>query len=253
VAPSVTVVIPAYNEKARLGATLASIAAYARTRGGLERVVLADDGSQDRTADLASDAARELGLDLTVLRLEHRGKASAVRSGMLDAVTRGDAEYLLMLDADNEISVEHLADVPWSDDPSTIYIGHRVGTIGDRSGTRPAPLRRLMSTGMRTLSRLLLGLPYPDTQCGFKLFPRRLVVDLFGQQRARSWVFDAEILVIAKYSKVPIVEVPVVWTPRGVSRVRPTAVLSSLVGLLGIAARRAGRRYVPVVAAGGER
>jgi hypothetical protein len=100
-----------------------------------------------------------------------------------------------------------------------------------------------MSAGMRTLSRVLLGLPYPDTQCGFKLFPRRRVRDLFGQQRTRGWVFDAEILVIATRSRLPVVEVPVVWNPRGVSRVRATAALTSLCGVLAIATRRAAGRY----------
>jgi hypothetical protein len=95
-----------------------------------------------------------------------------------------------------------------------------------------------MSFGMRLAARVLLGLPYPDTQCGFKLFPRHLVVELFSQQRSSSWVFDAEILTIARASRVPIREVPVVWQPRGESRVSSAAAVTSAVGLLGIAVRR---------------
>jgi len=250
VAPAIVVVIPAFNERARLGATLGSIAAYGRLHGTALRIVLADDGSTDRTADMAVAAARDLDLDLTVLRLDHAGKAWAVRRGMLHAAASTEADYLLMLDADNEISIEHLEDVPWMDDPSAIYIGRRVGTVGGRTGTRPSRLRRLMSAGMRTLSRILLGLPYRDTQCGFKLFPRRHVRDLFGQQRTRGWVFDAEILVIAARSHLPVVEVPVVWNPCGVSRVRATAALTSLGWVLAIAARRATDRYRPVEGAG---
>lgn len=242
--------IPAFNEEARLGATLGSIAAYGRSHGTALRIVLADDGSTDRTADMAAAAARDLDLDLTMLRLDHAGKAWAVRRGMLHAAASTDADYLLMLDADNEISIEHLADVPWTGDPSAIYIGRRVGTVGGRTGTRPSPLRRLMSAGMRALARILLGLPYPDTQCGFKLFPRRQARDLFGQQRTRGWVFDAEILVIARRSRLPVVEVPVVWNPRGVSRVRATAALTSLGGVLVIAARRAAGRYRPIEGGG---
>lgn len=243
--PQIVVVIPAFNEEARLGATLGSLAAYGLSTGTVLPVVVADDGSTDRTADLAAATAVDLDLDLTVLPLDHAGKAWAVRRGMLHAAATTDADYLLMLDADNEISVDHLGDVPWTDDPSAIYIGRRVGTVGGRTGTRPSPLRRLMSAGMRTLARVLLGLPYPDTQCGFKLFPRRHVRDLFGQQRTRGWVFDAEILVIATRSRLPVVEVPVVWNPRGVSRVRATAALTSLGGVLAIAVRRAAGRYRP--------
>jgi dolichyl-phosphate beta-glucosyltransferase len=246
VAPSVVVVIPAFNEEARLGATLASIASQGPARGWMSAVVLADDGSTDRTVDVARETAGDLGLDLTVLRLPHGGKASAVRSGMLHAAAATDADYLLMLDADNEISIGHLAEVPWTADPSTIYIGRRVGVVGERVGTRPPPLRRLMSAGMRTLSRVLLGLTFSDTQCGFKLFPRPLVGSLFGQQRSRGWVFDAEILVIAARSSIPVAEVPVVWSPRGVSRVRPGAAVTSALGLLAIAARKATGEYRPI-------
>jgi len=246
VAPSVAVVIPAFNEEARIGATLRAIGAFGRSFGSPMTAVLADDGSSDGTVELAERTAREVDLHLTVLRLPHAGKAGAVRSGMLHAAASTDVEYLLMLDADNEIAVDQLAGVRWAEDPSTIYIGRRVGSVGDRLGVRPRPIRRLMSTGMRTLSRLLLGLTFSDTQCGFKLFPRHLVGGLFGEQRSRGWVFDAEILLIASRSGIPIAEVPLVWTPRGVSRVRPSAAVSSVFELLAIAARNATGAYRPI-------
>jgi dolichyl-phosphate beta-glucosyltransferase len=246
VAPSVAIVIPSFNEQARLGDTLREVANLGRSRGSAISVVLADDGSSDGTVALAEAVARQEGLDLAVLRLPHKGKAGAVRSGMLHAATATAVEYLLMLDADNEIAVDQLAAVDWSGDPSTIYIGRRVGMVGDRHGVRPTLVRRLMSTGMRVLSRLLLGLPFSDSQCGFKLFPRELVGGLFGQQRSRGWVFDAEILVIAARSGIAISEVPVVWSPRGVSRVRPTAAVSSVFDLLAIAGRKITGAYKPV-------
>jgi dolichyl-phosphate beta-glucosyltransferase len=241
--PVVAVVIPAFNEEARLGDTLRAIASYGRAHGRPLAVVVADDGSVDRTIEIAETTARDEDLDLTVLRLPHAGKAWAVRTAMLNAAASTNAEYLLMLDADNEIAVDQLAGVHWVADPSTVYIGRRTLAVGERVGTRPPPARRLMSAGMRLLSRLLLGLSYPDTQCGFKLFPRHLVAALFGQQRSRGWVFDAEILAIAARSGLPIVEVPVVWSPRGVSRVRPIAAVTSALDMLVIAARLLTRRY----------
>lgn len=246
VAPSVAVVIPAFNEETRLGDTLRAVAAFSRSQGSPVAAIVADDGSSDDTAGLAERTAREEDLDLTVLHLPHSGKAGAVRSGMLHAAAHTDAEYLLMLDADNEIAVDQLAGVGWTEDPSTIYIGRRVGSVGDRLGARPRPIRRLMSMGMRTMSRLLLGLKFPDSQCGFKLFPRYLVPGLFGQQRSRGWVFDAEILVIAARSRIPISEVPVVWSPRGVSRVRSIAAVASVFELVAIAIRNAIGAYRPV-------
>ena len=104
-----------------------------------------------------------------------------------------------------------------------------------------------MSLAMRTASRVLLGLPYRDTQCGFKLFPRHLAHDLFSQQRAAGWTFDAEILFIAdRVSHLPVVEVPVVWKPRGVSRVRPLAAALSGLALFGTAWNRLRGAYRPV-------
>jgi len=242
-APSVAIVMPAYNEAARIGGTFEALAGFEREHGSKLPIFLADDGSVDETTGVAWSTAERLGLELQILRLPHRGKALTVRDAMLAVSGRTDATYLLMLDADNEISIDHLASVDWSADPDAIYIARRVREEGGRLGATPSSWRRLMSSGMRLAARVLLGLPYRDTQCGFKLFPRRLAFELFSQQRSAGWVFDAEILVIAKRSKLPIVEVPVTWQPRGQSRVGAGAAVSSMLAMLGITARVWTRRY----------
>lgn len=244
-APSLGIVMPAWNEGARISPTIEAIGALRAGGWPISGVMVADDGSTDGTADVARAVAARLGLPIDIHFLPHGGKASAVRDGMLHAARILEVEYLLMLDADNEVSVDQLASVCWSNDPRTVYIARRVGEIGGQSGARPAPFRRLMSFGMRTLARLLLGLRYPDTQCGFKLFPAPLVPAIFGKMRSRSWVFDAELLVIARSMGLPVIEVPVVWQPRGVSRVRASAAFSSVAALIGIAARRARGLYHP--------
>jgi dolichyl-phosphate beta-glucosyltransferase len=153
----------------------------------------------------------------------------------------------MMLDADDELRIDQLDRVVWSADPRTIYIGRRVDAIDGDHGARPTLLRRSMSMAMRAASRVLLGIHYPDTQCGFKLFPTALVEGLFGQQRSTGWTFDAEILFIAdRVSGLPIQEVPVVWRPRGASRVRSAAVVMSAFAMFGTAARRALHVYRPV-------
>ncbi len=235
--------MPAYNEAERIEETLEAIAAYERAGQAHLPVYLADDGSTDRTTGVAWAAAERLGLDLTILRLPHRGKASTVRDAMLAVSGQSTSDHLLMLDADNEISVDQLANVAWASDPRTVYIARRVGSAHGEVGTTPTFFRRLMSRGMRIAARVLLGLPFPDTQCGFKLFPRSLAFELFSQQRSDSWVFDAELLVIARVTGMPIREVPVTWRPRGVSRVGSTAAFSSAAGLLAIAFRRWTGRY----------
>ena len=241
--PTVAVVMPTYNEAQRVGATLEAIAARTARTGTPLPVDLADDGSTDRTTGLAWDAAQRLGLDLEILRLPHRGKALTVRDAMLAVSGRSGADFLLMLDADNEVSIDHLDGVDWSAGRDAIHIARRVREADGRLGATPPAFRRLMSFGMRVASRVLLGLPYRDTQCGFKLFPRHLAFELFSQQRSPGWVFDAEILVIARKSRLPIREVPVVWQPRGESRVGTASALTSSVAMLGIAARRWAGRY----------
>ena len=236
--PSVAIVMPAFNEAERLPATFEAIAAYQRSSGRHLPVFLADDGSTDRTTGVAWETAERLGLDLETLRLPHRGKAYTVRDAMIRVSGPTGADYLLMLDADNEIAIDHLESVEWRSDPATVYIGRRVREAHGRLGATPTPFRRLMSRAMNLASRVLLGLPYTDTQCGFKLFPRALAFELFSQQRSTGWVFDAELLVIARRSRLPIREVPVVWQPRGESRVTTGSALTSALALLGIAIRR---------------
>jgi glycosyltransferase involved in cell wall biosynthesis len=244
----VAVVLPAFNEADRIGRTMQTIAEFRRARSLDWPIVLADDGSTDATVERARSSASDAGLDITVLSYEHRGKAATIRDAMLWLADDRSIDYLMMLDADDELRIDQLDSVRWSPDRSTIYIGRRGGGATP-DAARPRPLRRLMSAGMRLVSRVLLGLRFSDTQCGFKLFPRALAASLFGQQRSTSWVFDAELLVIGHLvSGLTVVEVPVVWEPRGTSRVTAGAALSSLFGVLGVAWRLWTGVYRPIAA-----
>jgi dolichyl-phosphate beta-glucosyltransferase len=166
---------------------------------------------------------------------------------MLDVAPRVTTDYLMMLDADDELRIDQLDRVDWSVDPRTIFIGRRVAAVGSEASARPTVVRRSMSLAMRTASRVLLGIRFPDTQCGFKLFPRSVAPGLFSQQRSTGWAFDAELLYIAhRVSGLPVREVPVVWSPRGVSRVRPMAAAISGLSLFRTAANRLRQVYRPV-------
>jgi dolichyl-phosphate beta-glucosyltransferase len=244
--PSIAVIMPAFNESSRIEQTIATVARYrAANADAIRAVFVADDGSSDDTIEVATRAAEREGTQIEILSFPHRGKALTVRSAMLDVADRTDAEYLMMLDADDELRIDQLDRVRWSPDRRAIYIGRRDHEA--KGAARPTPVRQLMSLLMRTASRVLLGLPYRDTQCGFKLFPRPIAHDLFSQQRSTGWTFDAEVLFIAhRVSHLPIVEVPVVWSPRGVSRVRPLAAAISGLALFGTAWNRVRGAYRPV-------
>ncbi|HTC86420.1 MAG TPA: glycosyltransferase, partial [Candidatus Acidoferrum sp.] len=242
--PRIAVILPAFDEADRIAATLRSISSY-RARLGVDwPVVVADDGSTDGTSAVAIAAAADLQLPIQILRYAHRGKALTVRDAMLVTARLPDLDYCMMLDADDELRIDQLDNVTWATGPS-IYIGRRVSETNGAIGARPPILRRVMSAGMRAGSSLLLGLRFPDTQCGFKLFPASLVPDLFAQQRSAGWVFDAELLVIAhRVSGVPVAEVPVTWSPRGQSKVTMVAAARSVFALLAVALRyRAGRYH----------
>jgi glycosyltransferase involved in cell wall biosynthesis len=245
--PTIAVIMPAFNEAARIDRTITTIARYRAGSGGnVQAVFVADDGSTDDTVAVAHAAAAREGMDIDALSFPHRGKALTVRSAMLAVAERSDADYLMMLDADDELRIDQLDRVDWSPDPRAVYIGRR-DEGSERGSAKPTQVRRLMSLAMRTASRVLLGLPYRDTQCGFKLFPRHLAHDLFSQQHSSGWTFDAEILFVAHgVSHLPIVEVPVVWTPRGVSKVRPLAAAVSGLALFGTAWNRLRSAYRPV-------
>ena len=239
----IALILPAYNEAKRITQTIETVAAYRTGGGQVAPIYLADDGSTDGTIDVARAAARRVALPLEILSMPHRGKAWTVRTAMLHAARHADVEYLMMLDADDELRIDQLDHVNWTSDPRTVYIGRRVAAVGPAT----TPIRRLMSRTMRVGCRLLLGMDFRDTQCGFKLFPREVAADLFGQQRSRGWTFDAELLLIAhRLSGIPVQEVDVVWSPRGVSKVGPAAAVSSAVALLGTAFNRARGVYRPV-------
>ena len=164
--PKIAVIMPAFNEADRIERTIASIARYAAGGAPIGPVIIADDGSVDDTLEVAARAAATVGLAIEILRYPHRGKASTVRRAMLEAAGRVTADYLMMLDADDEVRIDQLERVEWSADPRTIYIARRVDQVDEASGDKPSLLRRAMSGTMRLASRTLLGIRFPDTQCG---------------------------------------------------------------------------------------
>lgn len=235
------VVIPTYNEASRLPATLAAVAAARDKLSDVELrwLVIADNGSTDNTIELALLAGAEHNLPLVLEPSPTPGKAGALAEAMPHAAAADpDADGVLFMDADNATDLGELAKFDLTRRTALqIASRHAPGArifpvAGHRSSSR-----RLLSCGMRTLTRILLRLPMKDTQCGFKLFPRNMVAPLFGALRDRSWVFDAELLVRARRAGIEIIEVPVDWYEMPGSKVRPIADgIGSAIALLRIAA-----------------
>ncbi|MGQ9916634.1 MAG: dolichyl-phosphate beta-glucosyltransferase [Bryobacteraceae bacterium] len=206
---SLTIVIPAFNEEQRLPATLLDIVSFLETRPlDCVEILVVDDGSTDGTAAVARAAA---AADIRVRLLQNpgnRGKGYSVRHGMKEA--RG--EWVLFTDADLSAPIEDLGRLE-----EAVQRESADGAIGSRAIDRSlvlkhqSPLREFAGRVFNLLMRLITGLPYRDTQCGFKLFRHDVAQCIASRQLLEGFGFDVEILHIAKRCGYKIVEVPVRW------------------------------------------
>jgi dolichyl-phosphate beta-glucosyltransferase len=212
-----TIVLPAYNESARIGATLEKISAHASHRDWDAEVIVVNDGSTDSTADIVRrhSAARPI-----VRLLENpgnRGKGYSVRNGMLHA----QGAICLFSDADLSSPIAE-ADKLFAaiGGGADIAIGSR--WVNPELQTRRQPRYRQLFGRIFNLGlRLGLGLHFKDTQCGFKAFSRRAAQTLFPLQRIERWGFDPELLYLAQKRGFIIREVPVEWAHREGTRINP--------------------------------
>lgn len=210
-----SVVIPAYNEERRLPETLETVCAYLATKAYAWEIIVADDGSNDATADVVNGAARGDGR-IRLLPLPHRGKGWAVKNGMLAAC----GQYRFLCDADLSMPIDLLDRLlPERDTSSQVVIGSREAPGARRIGE---PRRRwLMGRVFNAMTRLLATPGIADTQCGFKVFHATVAETLFALQTLDGFAFDAEILFLARRRGFSIDEVGIDWYYRAESKVRP--------------------------------
>jgi dolichyl-phosphate beta-glucosyltransferase len=206
---TLSIVIPAYNEERRLPGTLTAIQQYLQNSPwpGAE-IVVVDDGSRDGTAQIARKLS-EANPSIRVLENSgNRGKGYSVRRGMLEA----RREWILFSDADLSTPIEELEKLRQAvlAKDAAIAIGSRAL---DRSliEVHQSVLRENAGRVFNLVMRVLTGLPFWDTQCGFKLFRRDAAQQVFRRQTIERFGFDAEVLYVAKKLGYKTVEVPVRW------------------------------------------
>ena len=210
-----SVVAPAWNEERYIGAFLDRVSRYLESTGTSWEILVVDDGSSDRTAEIVEVWASK-DRRIRALRTPHGGKGAAIRAGMLAA--RGDWRFM----ADTDLSVEpegwevFLAATRQSP-PADVVIGSREAAGAQRVG-EPL-LRHLIGRVFNWVVQLSVLPGIRDTQCGFKLFSRDASA-LFGTLTVEGFAFDVELLSLARCSGLTIREVPVVWIARRDSRVR---------------------------------
>jgi glycosyltransferase involved in cell wall biosynthesis len=215
-APELSVVIPAYNEEARIVPTLRSIAAYLSRTGARTEIVVVDDGSADGTRARVEELGRQVPGLRILSNQGNRGKGFSVRRGFLES--RG--ELVLLTDADLSTPIEELERLaePLRRGEAEIAVGSRA-LDPSRVEVPQGWLRQTMGKTFNRAVRLLTGLPIRDTQCGFKLLRRRAFLPIFEAARVDRFSYDVEILYLARRRGLRIAEIPVIWRNSPQSRV----------------------------------
>jgi len=205
--PNYSIVIPAYNESARLPATLKEVVSCVRERGWDAEVIVVNDGSTDATSAVVLDFARTATEVRLLENPGNRGKGYSVRSGLLQAL----GDVVMFTDADLSAPIPEaerlFAAIAAGAD---IAIGSRWLEKGRQTHRQPL-YRQFFGRCFIAVTRAVMGLRFADTQCGFKAFTRTAAQTVFQLQTIERWGFDPEILFIALKRGLRVVEVPVSW------------------------------------------
>ena len=203
-----SVIIPAYNEEKRLPKTLVEIDKYLRKQDYDYEIIVVNDGSKDKTAQIVEDFKSKIAnLKLIDNKINH-GKGYVIRQGMLEA----KGEFRVFTDADNSTPIDQIEKMwPEFEKGYDVVIGSR--DIRGAILEPPQPWwRRFLGEVFGLLTNLIVGTwGIKDTQCGFKGFTQRATKDIFPRCKINRFAFDPEILIIAKKLGYKIKEIPIFW------------------------------------------
>ncbi|MFA7254766.1 MAG: dolichyl-phosphate beta-glucosyltransferase [Candidatus Omnitrophota bacterium] len=210
-----SVVIPAYNEEKRLPSSLTAVMDFLKKQSYASEIIVSDDGSQDRTVELAREFLKEFPHQVLVTP-RNRGKGHAVRQGMLAAT----GDYVLFTDADLSTPLEEVAKfLAHLQKDQDVVIGSRA-LPGSQVEIHQNFFREAMGKVFNLIAQLWAFQGIHDSQCGFKGFRKEAARKLFSLQKINGFSFDVEIVYLAQKLGLRLLELPVIWRNSVQSRVR---------------------------------
>jgi len=205
-APHLSIVVPAWNEQDRIGASLDRIRGWLERQPEPHEVLVVDDGSQDETAQRVTQAAAAWP-ELRLLQLpRNQGKGAATRHGVLAAQGR----WILCSDADLSTPIDYAAQLLRAGERAPVVIGSRSIEGSDITRSQP-PHRVIMGRVFNWAARSVTPGGHADTQCGFKLYRADAARDIFSRLTISGFAFDVEVLFLAHRLGWEVLEVPVAW------------------------------------------
>jgi dolichyl-phosphate beta-glucosyltransferase len=216
-APTVSIVIPAYNESARLGRTLDRVLNFIYRQAWQAEIIVVDDGSSDETVELVQTYAQLNPNVRLLLNPGNRGKGYSVRNGILHA----NGEFVLFTDADLSSPIGEATKLFQAlENGADIAIGSRWVRPELQTQRQSVP-RQILGRVFNGFLRFFLRLKFNDTQCGFKALRQNSAKAIFPLQTIEGWGFDPEILFLAQKMGFTIAEVPVLWAHDDGTRIHP--------------------------------
>ncbi|KKU43554.1 MAG: Dolichyl-phosphate beta-glucosyltransferase [Parcubacteria group bacterium GW2011_GWA2_46_7] len=214
--PSISVIIPVFNEEKTIQSTIESVCAYCDANGFPYEVVVVNDGSQDGTAGVVESLLGRYPMLRMLDNGTNTGKGYAVRNGMLHAT----GDLALFMDADGSTKISELGKVleKYTQGYGVIMGSRKIP--GAYIAVHQPKFRELSGRMMNVFIRVATGLPFEDTQVGFKAFSHQARETIFPLQRTSRWIFDVELLVIAAQNRISVAEIPITWENNSNSRVK---------------------------------
>lgn len=225
-----SVVLPVYNEERLIRSTILEVEKYLKAQDYTFEIIAVNDGSSDGTLKMLDDICTEIEFLKIINNSENRGKGYSVRQGMLAA----SGKYRLFMDADNSTDIKEVKKF------LEALEGGIGAAIGDRTLSSSVILqhqpvyKKILGNVGNVLIRLLTVPGIKDTQCGFKCFSDKLVLDIFPDLEIDRWAFDVEILALALRRRYRIKTIPIVWKNRSESKVRAVDYIFTLKDLIRI-------------------